>query len=200
MNTDAHTKPAKLYVCRGANGDLIFRWTADLGPFEAARSALRASFSCPDDLYFDGRLKAWRLAGDQAEAFQAWANAHFAPDHQRVWTPDPDEGADDPRGRSYRSYTSDHAGQRGGQRGGRRASGRTGTGGRTRGTATLAYDPYAVLHLRQDAPLWACEAIYRAAVKQVHPDAGGSHADAVAANQAIAAIREAHNGQASGAA
>ena len=49
---------------------------------------------------------------------------------------------------------------------------------------------YTVLHLRPGAPLWACEAVYRAAQRVHHPDAGGTHDAAVAINRAIQAIRE----------
>jgi len=198
MNADP--KPTTLYLRKDANGDLIFRWTADLGPFEAARSALRASFSCPDDLYFDGRLKAWRLAGDQAEAFQAWANAHFAPDHQRVWTPDPDEGADDPRGRSYRAYTSsDHAGGRGGRRtgaGGQRA----GTGRTQPGGLSVLEQAYKTLCVTPQAPPELVEGAYRILARLNHPDRGGDTQAMVALNAAVATIRAAAASTCSGAA
>lgn len=59
---------------------------------------------------------------------------------------------------------------------------------RTPRTSPLS-DAYASLHLRPDAPLWAAEAVYRAAAKIAHPDAGGEHAQAVALNQAIDVIR-----------
>lgn len=55
-------------------------------------------------------------------------------------------------------------------------------------------DAAAVPHLRSDAPLWACEAVYKAAVKRAHPDVVGSegHAHMVVLNQAIEVLREAH--------
>ncbi len=66
--------------------------------------------------------------------------------------------------------------------------------GRTRaqrgGGRSLA-EAFALLHLNMDAPLWAAEAVYRAAQKHMHPDAGGTHAQATALNEAIALIREA---------
>ncbi len=49
---------------------------------------------------------------------------------------------------------------------------------------------YRALHLVPDAPLWAAEAVYRAAQKLAHPDvAGGDHAQAVSLNTAIQTIR-----------
>jgi len=55
-----------------------------------------------------------------------------------------------------------------------------------------ASSPYRVLYLVPDAPLWAAEAVYRAAQKVAHPDiAGGDHAQAVSLNTAIQAIRAA---------
>lgn len=59
---------------------------------------------------------------------------------------------------------------------------------RTPRTTPLS-DAYGTLHLRPDAPLWAAEAVYRAAQKLAHPDTGGEHAAAVALNQAIDTIR-----------
>jgi len=59
---------------------------------------------------------------------------------------------------------------------------------RTLRTSPLS-DAYGTLHLVPDAPLWAAEAVYRAAQKVAHPDAGGDHAAAVALNQAIDTIR-----------
>jgi len=60
-----------------------------------------------------------------------------------------------------------------------------------------ASSPYRVLYLLPDAPLWAAEAVYRAAQKLAHPDvAGGDHAQAVSLNTAIEAIRAAQKCQA----
>ena len=59
---------------------------------------------------------------------------------------------------------------------------------RTPQTTPLS-DAYGMLHLRADAPLWAAEAVYRAAQKLAHPDTGGDHAAAVALNRAIDTIR-----------
>jgi len=59
---------------------------------------------------------------------------------------------------------------------------------RTPQTSPLS-DAYGTLFLVPDAPLWAAEAVYRAAQKLAHPDTGGEHAAAVALNQAIDTIR-----------
>jgi len=56
---------------------------------------------------------------------------------------------------------------------------------------------YRSLYLVPDAPLWAAEAVYRAAQKLAHPDiAGGDHAQAVTLNTAIQEIRAAQKPQA----
>jgi hypothetical protein len=47
-----------------------------------------------------------------------------------------------------------------------------------------------VLHLRTTAPSWAAEAVYKAAIKRMHPDHGGDHASACALTEAIATIRK----------
>ncbi len=63
--------------------------------------------------------------------------------------------------------------------------------------AAPASSAYRVLYLVPDAPLWAAEAVYRAAQKLAHPDvAGGDHAQAVSLNTAIEAIRAAQKPQA----
>jgi len=60
-----------------------------------------------------------------------------------------------------------------------------------------ASSAYRTLHLVPDAPLWAAEAVYRAAQKLTHPDvAGGNHAQAVSLNTAIQEIRAAQKPQA----
>jgi hypothetical protein len=51
-------------------------------------------------------------------------------------------------------------------------------------------DAYAALHLLPSAPTWAAEAVYRAALKRVHPDVGGDHASAVRLVRAMETIKE----------
>ncbi len=55
--------------------------------------------------------------------------------------------------------------------------------------ASYIADAYAALHLTTDAPTWAVEAIYKAAMKVHHPDHGGNHDEAVRVNAAIDTIR-----------
>lgn len=52
------------------------------------------------------------------------------------------------------------------------------------------HTPYAVLHVRDTAPLVVCEAAYKALARQAHPDSGGSDDRMQALNAAIAAIRQ----------
>lgn len=52
-------------------------------------------------------------------------------------------------------------------------------------------DPYDVLQVARSADLEVCEAAYKLLIGKTHPDHGGSHADAVRFNAAIAKIREA---------
>jgi len=194
--------PTVLYLHDGPDG-IRFRWrTADAFEFEELRCDLRRVFPAGrSGLRFDAEAKAWWLPADQRDSFQMWARGWFSAQDTRAWEPNADTSKDDPRGRTHRSDgASDHAGQRGGRQ-------RTGPGGRraghtraTQGDTSVLAQAYSTLHLREDAPLWAAEAVYRAAQKQGHPDVGGSHADAVAVNRAIAVIREAHSGRASGAA
>ncbi len=63
--------------------------------------------------------------------------------------------------------------------------------------AAPASSAYRTLYLLPDAPLWAAEAVYRAAQKLAHPDvAGGDHAQAVSLNTAIQEIRAAQKSHA----
>jgi len=163
---------AQLHV-REQDG-LLFRWTcADGERFHAFVADLKRAFPWEAGLRFDEDTRSWRLPAYRRGAFTVWANAHFAPENQ-VWERD---------------------------RTGSTRSGRT-TGQRRR---TPVEQPplsplnvaYATLHLRSHAPLWAAEAMYRAVQKRAHPDAGGSHDEAVAVNQAIMMIRAAWEGRAS---
>jgi hypothetical protein len=60
--------------------------------------------------------------------------------------------------------------------------------------AALPRSPYAVLGVQPDAPLTVCEAAWKARLKSVHPDAGGTDAQAVAVNAAMDAIRKERGG------
>jgi hypothetical protein len=53
-----------------------------------------------------------------------------------------------------------------------------------------AIDPYEVLDIRLGAPLEVAEAAYKAKMRNVHPDAGGSVEEAKRLNTAITHIRE----------
>lgn len=50
---------------------------------------------------------------------------------------------------------------------------------------------YRALFLQPCAPPWAVTAVYRAAAKELHPDAGGSHDRMVAVNRAVETLRKA---------
>lgn len=50
-------------------------------------------------------------------------------------------------------------------------------------------EAYDLFHLKQSAPLWVAEAVWRAASQKYHPDRGGTHEQAKKINAAIAAIR-----------
>jgi hypothetical protein len=57
------------------------------------------------------------------------------------------------------------------------------------GTSTLAA-AFATLHLLPSAPAWAAEAVYKAAIKVHHPDAGGDGQTMAGINVAMERIRE----------
>jgi len=108
--------------------------------------------------------KAWVLPVWQRAALRAWCARLFESDAV-----------------TWRAYDASHE-QKRQERHQRQDAPRT---PRTRPLS----DAYRTLHLAPDAPLWAAEAVYRAAQKLAHPDAGGEHAAAVALNQAIDTIR-----------
>jgi hypothetical protein len=200
--------PTVLYL-RADGPDVLFKWsTCDPLEFEEIRTDLKRCFTYATGLRFDRDRRGWVLPADERDHLNLWSRSWFSPENRVPW--DDAATGDMPHGRAHAhraNGASDHAGRRGGQRGGRRTSGHTepggqraGTGRAQRGASSPLNQAYSTLHLREDAPLWACEAVYRAAQKQGHPDVGGSHENAVAANRAIAVIREAHNGRASGAA
>ncbi len=57
-------------------------------------------------------------------------------------------------------------------------------------TPTQAIDPYELLEIRPDASLEVAEAVYKAKVRNLHPDRGGSTEHMKALNQAIDEIRK----------
>ena len=53
-----------------------------------------------------------------------------------------------------------------------------------------AIDPYELLEIRPDASLEVAEAVYKAKVRNIHPDRGGSSEHMKALNRAIDEIRK----------
>ncbi len=144
----------------------------------------------------DGRIGFWWLAGDDTalwtdakndlkRAFNHRAGLRYDPD-EREWTL-PSYSVERLQ-RWVDAWTSQQewdAARRNGEQ--RHYSERTQDG--PEAPVLLAY---RTLYLVPDAPLWAAEAVYRAAQKVAHPDvAGGDHAQAVSLNTAIQAIRAA---------
>ncbi len=160
----------QLHVCE--RDGLVFRWTcADGARFHALVADLKRAFPWEAGLRFDEDTRAWRLPAYRRSALSVWANAHFAPDAQ-VWE-------------RTSGWTESRGGTGSQARNGRR-------GGRAERDAGSPLDAaYATLHLRPGAPLWAAEALYRAAQKRAHPDTGGTTEEATALNHAIALIRAA---------
>jgi len=107
--------------------------------------------------------KAWVLPRWQRATLRAWCARLFEPDAV-TWR----DYEEEPHARQERRQRHDTS--------------------RTPQTTPLS-DAFGTLHLRPDAPLWAAEAVYRAAQKLAHPDTGGDHAQAVALNSAITTIR-----------
>lgn len=136
------------------------KWTTSGGiVFNTVRESFRAAFPSRSGVKWGPGTKEWRIPERLHVLFHGWLARTFDPEAVQ-WS-----AAYDPFTRERHQDVP------------------------RRPTAPSDDDPYATLHLRPRAPLWACEAVYRAAVKQCHPDVGGDHAQAVAINRAIEAIR-----------
>jgi len=157
-------RPLTFFARERPDGRVGFWWVApDSDSFTEAKNDLRLAFNHSTGLRYDGEDREWTLPRHSVARLQRWADAWAI---SQDWEAPPRYG--DQSGRARQNYA------------GRDLSARMVSSG----------DPYAVLHLRPDAPLWAAEAVYRAFSKRAHPDAGGSHAQAVAVNRAIACIRQ----------
>ena len=131
--------------------------------FLAFKHAFRVAFPTHADCVFSTMARAWSLPLAAAPRLRQWLDQTVEPD-ALDWPDEPSSGS-----RSYsRSQSSDrhHRGE----------------------TQTLA-QATAHLYLMPTAPAWACEAVYRAALKRCHPDTGGEHSTTVALNEATAIIR-----------
>lgn len=155
--------PLSFFARERPDGRVGFWWLAsDSDAFTAAKTNLRLTFNHSTGLRFDGEAREWTLPLRSFARLQRWADAWSSDQHWEATSHD-----------------------------GRRNSHRTDDAGRAPRVRTASSgDPYEVLHLRPDAPLWAAEAVYRAAQKHMHPDVGGDHVQAVAVNLAIACIRQ----------
>ncbi len=118
---------------------------------------------------YDSSRKLWLVDEDYTERLEVWLARTF------------EEGAvDDERPR---------AGHRSGSSGS--SSQRQEEPPKARQPLSTLSAAYRTLHLADDAPLAICEAAYRTLAKATHPDAGGTHDQAVAVNAAIEVIRAA---------
>jgi hypothetical protein len=165
-----------------------------------ARSEIRITVTEEDD----GRLLV-SLAGPAFAEVLADYKAHFVPSRLSVWCPEQKrwsmpvavrerleswlEQTVDPACVRWDAEPTSHT----------YSSNRTGRGryhhqGRGRPSSTALVPPLesalARLHLRPEAPVWAAEAVFRAAIRRAHPDHGGNHATACALTEAISLIRE----------
>lgn len=144
------------------DGRIYLKWRSQ-AYWDDIRQSLKAHFRRHGDLSFSGTRKHWSVPGWRRSDLYYWLHWTFE-SSCITWL---DEA---PHNRTY----------------GQRAYGSY----RAQDTAVSTLDAaYAALHLRPSAPLWAAEAVYRAAVKVHHPDAGGSHELAVGVNRAIETIR-----------
>ncbi len=118
---------------------------------------------------YDSSRKLWLVDEDYTERLEVWLARTF------------EEGAvDDERPRAdHRSGSSGSSSQRQEEP------------PKARQPLSSLSQAYRTLHLADDAPLAVCEAAWRTMSKAAHPDAGGTHAQAVAVNAAISLIRDA---------
>lgn len=154
---------------------LHIKWFCeDSGTWHDILEDFKRTFWRHGDKTFSGITKTWSVPGWHKGRLHEWCDSWFDDDCQR-WA------CTDPYGsRSYGGRARGDGSYSYGRQGG------SGSSTRSDGVAAA----YKVLHLLPSAPLWAAEAVYRAAVKVYHPDAGGSHEAAVAVNVAMELIRD----------
>jgi hypothetical protein len=119
---------------------------------------------------YDPGTRTWSVPLECRARVRAWADRWFDPD-ARGFTEDGPAGHAD----GSRSYSQ-----------GRNSYARYGEAGTSTG---VVEDAYRVLHLYPTAPPELVQAAHRILIKQVHPDAGGSHEDAVRINAAWERVR-----------
>jgi hypothetical protein len=132
------------------------------------RLSLKAYFPRHGDLSYSASRKLWSVPVWRRPALEEWLCRTFEPSAIR-WD-------EQPPGESYgRTHKSGHSGYT--------------RYGPSQSATTALERAYAELHLLPEAPAWAAEAVYRAAIKVHHPDAGGDGQTMVRINLAMECIR-----------
>lgn len=153
---------------------LHIKWTCeDSSEWRAILESFKLCFWHHEDRLYSSVTKTWSVPAWHRGRLCKWVDGWFDDDCQR-WD-------------YTRTYSSRSSGERTYR--GNSSSGSQHGGGRTSTRSDGVAAAYAALHLLPTAPLWAAEAVYRAAVKVCHPDAGGSHEAAVVINRAVEEIR-----------
>jgi hypothetical protein len=134
--------------------------------WDEIRQSLKAYFPRHGDLSYSGTRKLWSVPVWRRPTLEEWLLWTFEP-AAIMW----DEEPPGPYGRTYRD-------------------GSYGRYSRPRTSTSSVEAAFAQLHLLPSAPAWAAEAVYRAAIKVHHPDAGGDGQTMTRINLAMERIRE----------
>ena len=159
---------ARIRIHDDGYGRLHLRWWADdSGLWHQILDSFKARFPSHHDRSYSAQTKTWSVPRSRYGRLAEWADYWFDADAQQ-WD---DE---EPAGASSRSYSR---------------SGYSQYRGPQTGTSTIEA-AFATLHLLPSAPAWVTEAVYKAAIKVHHPDAGGDGQTMVRINLAMERIRE----------
>jgi hypothetical protein len=169
---------ARIRIDDDGYGRLHLKWWADdSGLWHRILDDFKATFRTHSERSYSSATRTWSVPLGCRRRLQEWADYWFDRADQQ-WE------EDEPAGYAY-GY-------------GRTRSDRSDGQYRRPQTSTSTVEAaFATLHLLPSAPAWAAEAVYRAAIKVHHPDAGGDSQAMVRLNLAMERIRAQHEEKAS---
>ena len=148
---------------------IAIKWRSQ-AHWDDIRVSLKDHFPRHCDLSYSGTRKLWSVPAWHRDRLEEWLCWTFEPEAVR-WGEEPASG-----GAYGRTYSSSRR-----YAGGRRAH--------TSSTASTIEAAFRELYLLPTAPAWAAEAVYKAAVRAHHPDAGGDTGTMARINLAMETIR-----------
>jgi hypothetical protein len=155
---------ARIRIHDDGYGRLHLRWWADDSVlWHQILDSFKSRFPTHHDRSFSAQTKTWSVPQSRYGRLAEWADYWFDADAQQWDDEEPD-------GRAYGSRYERY--------------------GHTPASTSTIEAAFATLHLLPSAPAWVAEAVYKAAIKVHHPDAGGDGQAMVRINLAMERIRE----------